>query len=72
MRKSFAKACATLLLLTTTSCAGMTALSGPTEPKVVDSFCSIARPIFWADSDTDATILAVKQHNAVGKDRCGW
>jgi hypothetical protein len=50
----------------------MTALSGPTEPKVVDSFCSIARPIFWADSDTDATILAVKQHNAVGKDRCGW
>ena len=72
MPRLFVSACATLLLLTLASCGTTTDSSGPLEPKVVDSFCSIARPIFWADGDTDATILAVKQHNAVGKDRCGW
>jgi hypothetical protein len=37
-----------------------------------DGFCKIAKPISWSKSDTDQTILEVKEHNAVGKALCGW
>lgn len=36
------------------------------------NFCDIAKPIYWADGDTDETILQAKEHNAVGKSLCGW
>jgi len=39
---------------------------------VLDTFCAYAKPIYWSARDTDETILAAKEHNAVGKDRCGW
>ena len=63
-------ASASLLILT--SCAQTMASSGPTEPRVLDTFCAYAKPIYWSARDTDETILAAKEHNAVGKDRCGW
>lgn len=36
------------------------------------SFCDGAKPIAWSAMDTDATLEAVKEHNAVGKALCGW
>lgn len=53
--KAPAIALATLLL---GGCATMTASSAPSE-------CARWRPISWADADTDETIRAVKEHNAV-------
>lgn len=35
-------------------------------------FCDVARAIDWEDGDTDATIVAIKEHNAIGKELCGW
>ena len=43
--------------------------SGPTE-SVAPTFCLMAKPIFWSGSDTDATIVAVKIHNAKWKELC--
>lgn len=38
-----------------------------------DSFCLIAQPIIFDRlKDTELTIEAVKEHNAVGKRICGW
>lgn len=53
-------------------------LSGcvPTTSLSVDDgklkFCDGAKPIGWSQMDTDGTIEAVKEHNAVGKALCGW
>lgn len=35
-------------------------------------FCDLAKPIFWVDGDTNETIEQIKEHNAVGKDKCHW
>lgn len=35
-------------------------------------FCDGAKPIYWSKKDTDKTVWAVKAHNAVGKQACGW
>ena len=36
------------------------------------AFCDVAEPIFWSPMDTDETLAAVKEHNAVGVKLCGW
>lgn len=36
------------------------------------TFCGGARPIYWSGKDTPGTIGQVKEHNAVGKEACGW
>lgn len=63
-----------LLLPTLIACASQTDSSAPTSQPVSSpsEFCAIAKPIFWSAHDTDATILAVKEYNAVGKRLCGW
>lgn len=42
------------------------------RPAPVNTFCTIAKPITWATSDTDPTIAEVKEHNAVGAELCQW
>ena len=44
--------------------------SAPISP--VLTFCDGARPIYWSPKDTDKTIWAIKAHNNVGKQACGW
>lgn len=55
-----------LLLLSLSACA----TSGP----VADSFCAVARPIYFATSDvlSDRTERAVIAHNETGEKLCGW
>jgi len=72
MPSKFARLCVIASLLPLISCAQTMGSSGPIEPRVVDSFCSVAKPILWSKADTDKTLLAVKEHNAVGKRLCGW
>jgi hypothetical protein len=43
-------------------------LSSPTPP--IDSYCQIARPIYWSAHDTRATKAAVDRHNRVWKATC--
>lgn len=62
--------CALLFLLSLSGCATTTGSSGPTSPPVVDSFCALAKPIYWSAKDTDETIAQAKEHNAVWKSRC--
>lgn len=50
----------------------LTAACVHARPQAVASFCDIAKPIYWSDQDTDETIQQAKEHNAVGKDQCGW
>lgn len=52
-------------------CATMTGSVAPTDDAHA-GFCDVAEPIYWSVKDTDATIEAVKEHNAVGKKLCGW
>lgn len=47
-----------------------TDLSAPTSS--VLTFCDGAKPIFWSSKDTDKTIWAVKAHNRIGSEACGW
>lgn len=37
-----------------------------------NSFCLIAKPIYWSAKDTDETIKQAKEHNSVGVKLCGW
>lgn len=55
-----------------TSCESLTALRDRLKPKAEVGFCRIAKPISWADEDTDQTIKEVKAHNAVGVKLCKW
>jgi hypothetical protein len=51
-----------------TGCATTTGSGVPTEGAgSACSFCDCARPIRWSARDTDATLLAVREHNAVGR-----
>jgi hypothetical protein len=68
--RRFARTCATLSLIILSSCGTMTASKGPTEPVVLHDFCQLAKPIYWSAKDTDQTILAAKEHNAVWKKYC--
>lgn len=52
------------------ACGGMTPSSAPTSAP--SEFCAIARPITWSRKDTDQTILAIKEYDAVGVKLCGW
>lgn len=45
-------------------------ITAPKVEPVKDSFCLVAKPIYWADGDTDDTIKQVKEHNAVYKRLC--
>ena len=54
------------LTLTIASCAGTMAIDA-IERRAV---CSIFTPISWSVRDTDATIRAVKAHNAAHKRIC--
>jgi hypothetical protein len=51
-----------------------TLFAAPQAPEPIShaSFCEIARPITWADGDTDATLAQIQEHNAVGVKLCGW
>jgi hypothetical protein len=56
------------VILTLTGCARTTG-SG-VDP--FDTGCLAFRSIRWSVEDTDETIRAVKEHNAVGVRTCGW
>lgn len=56
---------ALLSLLLLSGCVTTTATRG------ADTYCQIARPITWADADTDETIEQVKSNNAVWNELCG-
>lgn len=51
-----------------TSCAHRIVSSAPTSP--APTFCAVAKPILWSARDTDATIIAVKAHNAAWVSLC--
>lgn len=55
-----------LLLLSLTACAT------PMDSGATNSFCLIAKPIYWSAKDTDETIKQAKEHNSVGVKLCGW
>ncbi len=73
MKSRLLSAFALTLLLSgcsTLSGFGMTTgSSAPTKP-TPSSFCLVAKPIYWADGDTDQTIAQVKEHNRVYKTLC--
>lgn len=71
-----------LLLLSATltlqSCANLMA-SGATSyddaywhKATIAVACGTYKPIYWSSKDTDETIRAAKEHNAVGIQQCGW
>lgn len=35
-------------------------------------FCSVAEPLRWSGKDTRETQNQAVEHNAVGKELCGW
>lgn len=58
-------------MLTLTSCASMTGSSETPEPVTgAETFCKLAKPISWADGDTDATLREIREHNEVWKRLC--
>lgn len=74
--RRLARACAILPFVILQGC-GSLMNSLEIEPKGTvtntDSFCTIAQPIMFSRlHDTEETIEAVKEHNAVGKRLCGW
>lgn len=59
-------------MLILTSCGTIPLASSATEPKVVDSFCAVAKPIHPSRQDTDGTLRQIIAHNQIGIDKCGW
>jgi hypothetical protein len=55
-----------------TACATTMGSGASTSPPPADTFCLVAKPIYWSAGDTDETIKQVKAHNAAGKILCGW
>ena len=53
--------------LTLASCASLTSSSGAEA-----RFCKVAKPIYWAQNDTDETLVQIKAYNDMGKRLCGW
>jgi len=51
-------------------CGTMMGSAGRTSSPPASGYCLIAKPIYWSVKDTDATILAVKEHNAAWKRTC--
>lgn len=63
------------VMLTLSGCAsrmGFAETDLPVARPGAQSFCDLARPILWSTRDTDETIRAVKEQNAVGVRLCGW
>lgn len=58
-------------LFTLSGCVTMMGSSAPLTSSP-PAFCAEAKPIYWADGDTDPTIAQVKAHNAVGRRLCAW
>lgn len=53
------------------ACSTMTtASSAPTNATKVA--CQSFAPITWSGKDTPQTVVQVKEHNAAGKELCGW
>lgn len=61
-----AGALAPVLLLLLSGCATTTGGGG------TDVMCAVMQPIEWSRADTDATIRQIKEHNAIGRELCGW
>lgn len=40
------------------------------QPVTLDSFCQIARPVYWSPADTRATKEQVDRHNRIWKAMC--
>jgi hypothetical protein len=55
------------LSLSVAACAPVMNSSGATSVA-----CQAFEPIRWSQKDTDGTLSQVKEHNAVGKELCGW
>lgn len=68
MRKPLVILSALILPAALMGCVTTTSLSAPTSAP----FCQAAQPIRWSARDTDKTIEQVKEHNAVGRELCGW
>ncbi|GJE18764.1 hypothetical protein AIGOOFII_3494 [Methylobacterium marchantiae] len=56
-----------LATLSLTGCGTTTGISAPSAPSYKEVLCQTIRPIPWSKRDTTATIVAVKEHNAVFK-----
>ena len=41
-------------------------------PPVADTFCQIAKPIYWSAGDDRRTKEQADTHNRIGKKLCGW
>jgi hypothetical protein len=63
-------ALATALCLPVTAC--QTTVSGGTSAPRGATFCEIAEPLRWSVKDTRETQDQAVEHNAVGKELCGW
>ncbi len=61
-----------LLLPIISGCATMTASAVPDRADPRRLACGAFAPILWSADDTDQTIIQIKEHNAVGKQICGW
>lgn len=72
MPRKFAQRFALSLMLCPLMLSCQTTGSAATEPKVVDSFCAVAKPIAWSRQDTRETATQVQEHNTLGKKLCGW
>lgn len=62
---------ALMLLGILPACSTMTTVSSaPTSTTKVA--CQAFAPITWSGKDTAITVEQVKEHNAAGKELCGW
>lgn len=66
-RSLLAKLSALTLAVTPSMCQTTTGSGGSDL-----TFCGGALPIYWSSKDTPETVGQVKEHNAVGRDACGW
>lgn len=54
------------------SCATTMGSAARTDGASALLFCDGAKPVRWSARDSEGTIAQVKEHNAVGRDACGW
>lgn len=64
---------ATLLALLLSACQ-TGSLSPMTDSSAISKapFCAVAEPFRWSGKDTRETQNQAVEHNAVGKELCGW
>ena len=63
-----AKLLVVTMSLTLTGCVTTTGSNAPTKAP----FCAVSKPFYWSARDTESSIAQAKEHNAVGKELCGW